>query len=106
MKLIIIIIFYFCTAALVFAQQDTTSMKRRPLETVFKEHQQEFMSIPGVQGFYEGMRESGEPCIVVMVDVLTDDITRTIPDSLEGYPVEIEVTGEIKPLPKSKKPSP
>jgi hypothetical protein len=58
------------------------------------------MSIPGVVGTAQGLCD-GQPCIKVLVIQKTPEIEEKIPETLEGYPVEIEPTGEIKPLPKN-----
>ncbi|MFO7447219.1 MAG: hypothetical protein R6W90_12695 [Ignavibacteriaceae bacterium] len=82
--------------------KDSSDMKRKPIDQVFKENQEKLLAIPGVQGYYQGLLEDGEDCIVIMIDKLTDEIQSKLPDSLEGYPVVIEAGGEIKPLPKQK----
>lgn len=83
--------------------KDTSNMNRRPITEVLKENQDSLLAIPGVQGFYQGELENGHQCIVIMLDSLTEANKKAIPDSLEGYPVKIEVTGKIKPLEKNKK---
>jgi len=55
------------------------------------------MSIPGVVGVYEGA-SGGQTVLRVMVLSKADSTVRRIPKTLEGYPVEIEVTGPIKPM--------
>ncbi len=58
------------------------------------------MSIPGVVGTAQGLCD-GQPCIKVLVIKKTSEIEEKIPETLDGYPVEIESTGEIKALPKN-----
>jgi hypothetical protein len=77
-------------------------MDIKSMDQVFKDKQDFLLSIPGVQGFYQGATEKGEDLIVVMVDKLTAENKKLIPDSLEGYPVRIEEVGKIKPLDKKK----
>jgi len=62
-------------------------------------HAEELMSIPGVVGVYEG-ETGGQPVLRVMVLARADSIVRRVPKTLEGYPVEIEVSGPIKPMSK------
>ena len=62
-------------------------------------HAEELMSIPGVVGVYEG-QTGDQPVLRVMVLARADSILRRVPKTLEGYPVEIEVTGPIKPMKK------
>lgn len=85
--------------------KDSSYMQRKPIDQVFKENQEKLLAIPGVQGFYQGMLEDGNDCIVIMIDKLTEEIQSKLPDSLEGYPVILEAGGEIKPLPEQKRKS-
>jgi hypothetical protein len=55
------------------------------------------MTLSGVVGTAEG-RCDGKPCIKVYVKEKTPDILNQIPSEIEGYPVTIEETGEIRPL--------
>ncbi len=55
------------------------------------------MSLPGVTGTMIGECD-GEPCIKVLVVRKTEDLTQKIPSEFEGYPVELEVAGELRPL--------
>ena len=60
------------------------------------------MSLAGVTGIMIGECD-GTPCIKVLVVRHTDDLAEKIPDEFEGYPVELEVTGEIRPLGRAKR---
>ncbi|MGH8004570.1 MAG: hypothetical protein ACRECJ_07590, partial [Limisphaerales bacterium] len=64
---------------------------------VQEEHTPHLMSLPGVVGTAIG-ESQGKPCIKVYVTQKTAEIEKGVPDSLEGYPVVIEVTGEFKAL--------
>jgi hypothetical protein len=86
--------------------KDSTEMQKKPIEQVLKDNQEKLLSIPGVQGFYQGKSAKGEDRIVIMVDSLSEKNKDKFPDSLEGYPVMIEETGLIKPLNQKEKPSP
>jgi hypothetical protein len=74
------------------------AMPSRSIEEVQRDHTAELMSVPGVVGVYQGATEDGTPCIRVMVKERTSVTEARIPRALEGYRVEIEVTGEIRPL--------
>jgi len=63
-------------------------------EAALDKHQDRLMAIPGVAGVGLGGSED-DPSIVVMVTRGGRDIKDQLPSSLEGYPVRIEVTGEI-----------
>ncbi len=58
------------------------------------------MSIPGVVGTGEGLC-NGNPCIKVFVIEFTQELEQKILNILEGYPVEVEETGEFKALPEN-----
>ncbi|MGD0337369.1 MAG: hypothetical protein ABSB78_01130 [Bacteroidota bacterium] len=70
----------------------------RDINTVKEAHTPELMEIPGVVGVYVGATDDGAPFIGVMVVKKTPELERKIPPKLEGYPVLVEETGEIKPL--------
>ncbi len=75
-------------------------MPSRDINEVMQAHTAEMMALPGVVGIYVGETDEGKPCIKVMVVEKTGELEQKIPKTLEGYPVLIDVTGEIKPLPK------
>jgi len=79
-------------------REETASMTRRPLDQVLATHTPRLMALPGVVGTYEGATRAGAPCIRVMVVKTTPALRDSIPSELEGWPVEIEETGEIRPL--------
>jgi hypothetical protein len=71
----------------------------RDINAVLRSHDRELLAINGVVGVYVGTRDDGKmPCLKVMVVANTAELERAIPKTLEGFPVIIEVTGEIKPL--------
>jgi hypothetical protein len=70
----------------------------RSIDTVKEAHTPDLMKIPGVVGVYVGETDDGIMYIGVMVKKKTPELERQIPATLEGYPVHIEETGEIKPL--------
>ena len=55
------------------------------------------MGIPGVVGVYEG-ETAGKPVLRVMVVAREDSILKKLPRTLEGYDVEIEVGGPVRPM--------
>ena len=71
----------------------------RDINDVLRAHDKELLAIPGVVGVYIGVLGDGKTaCLKVMLARKSPETERAIPGNLEGYPVEIEVTGEIKPL--------
>ena len=73
-------------------------MQPRDIKTVMEAHAGELMAIPGVTGVAIGELEDRTPCILVLVAESTDEIVRGIPDILEGLPVRLLESGEIKPM--------
>jgi hypothetical protein len=53
------------------------------------------MSLRGVVGTAEGSCD-GTPCILVLVDRLTPELRRKIPEQLEGIRVDVRETGAIR----------
>lgn len=66
---------------------------------VLRRHTDSLMAIPGVVGVGEGEKH-GAPTIYVMVERMTDTLRRAVPDSIEGYAVDVHVTGAIKAQPE------
>jgi hypothetical protein len=72
---------------------------QRDIKDVLRDHDAEFMAISGVVGVYTGLGDDGRtPCIRVMLARRSPETMRAVPRVVEGYPVVIEVTGEIRPL--------
>lgn len=76
------------------------SMNGKSIEDVLQRHTKELMSLPGVIGTAQGL-SNNKPCIKVFVIKKTDELKRTVPEKIEGHPVEIEETGEIRAIPPS-----
>jgi len=79
-------------------------MPARPIAEVLAEHTPALMNIPGVVGTYEGRTAAGQPCIKVMVAQDSEALRRAVPRTLDGWPVEIDVTGEIHAMPEGTSP--
>lgn len=84
------------------SRQGENAVTGKAIEEVLKEHTEELMSVPGVVGTASGICE-GRPCIKVYVIRKTTGLEQEIPSILEGYPVLIEETGEIRALPETQK---
>lgn len=68
----------------------------KSIDAVLAAHNDSLMAIPGVVGTAVG-RCKGAPCIRVLVTRTSDELRRRIPRELEGFPVQIDVTGPIVP---------
>ena len=72
-------------------------MNSRPIEDVLKDHTPELMAIDGVVGTAQG-ELNGRPCILVFLANDSEGLRHQIPSQIEGYAVQLQVTGEITPL--------
>ena len=87
----------FLVGNLAIAQNDSP-VPRRDINAVLAAHDKALLAIPGVVGVYVGMLDNGATCLKVMLAEQNREAERKIPPVIEGYPVVIEVTGEIRPL--------
>jgi hypothetical protein len=88
----------FASIAFLFSNAMCQS-NSRDIDAVLRAHDRELLAIKGVVGVYVGLLDDGKtPCLKVMVVAKTAELERAIPKTLEGYPVIIEVTGEVRPL--------
>ena len=76
-------------------QAERVPMPEKTIEAVLEDHTPRLISLPGVVGIGEG-RCAGAPCIKVLVIEKTDDLAARIGDAIDGYPVEIGESGEIR----------
>ena len=86
-----------CGPQQVVRGQEGEAMANKTIGEVLQEHTARLMAIPGVVGTAQGLC-SGEPCIRVFVVEKTKDLLKQIPPEIEGYPVDIEETGEFRKL--------
>jgi hypothetical protein len=79
--------------------QTPSSTPKRDINAVLAAHDRELLAVPGVTGVYIGVLDDQKtPCLKVMLARRTPEADRDIPNQLEGYPVIVELTGEIRPL--------
>ena len=72
-------------------------MQLKTIEQVQQEHTDAWMAVPGVVGTAIGQCK-GKPCILIFTTSSPEHIRRTIPSTVEGYPVVVERMGEIRAL--------
>ncbi len=89
-----------CANKKVDDHQGKNKMAAKTIEDVLREHTKDLMTIHGVVGTAQGLCDD-KPCIKVYVLKKTAELVQKIPDILEGYPVMIEETGEIRALPEN-----
>ena len=78
--------------------QIETAQPMKDINEVIKVYADSLMTIPGVVGLYHGLDDDGKSCLKVMVKEKTPEISKRIPERIEGFPVVIDETGEIKPM--------
>jgi len=67
------------------------------IDTVLRENEERLMAIDGVVGV--GVTGSSDaPALSVMVKELTPEVRANVPRELRGYPVKVEVVGEVSAL--------
>lgn len=69
---------------------------RPPIEEVQERHTPTWMKIPWVVGTGIGLCDE-EPCIRVFLAARSPEAEKAIPEEVEGYPVEVVVTGSFQP---------
>lgn len=75
------------------------SMPQRPIEQVLAEKTTEWMSWEGVVGTATSLLDDGRQCLVVYLAYEDERLRARFPESVEGYPVLVEVSGEIRAMP-------
>ena len=78
--------------------QEETSPMESTIEAAQGQLTDRVMALPGVVGLGIGECE-GVPCIKIFVVQRTPELDREIPSTFEGFPVEMQVTGEIRARP-------
>src|SRR5436309_9550600 len=81
--------------------QNSSSSPKRDISVVLAAHDKKLLAIPDVVGVYVGtLQDRRTLCLKVMLARKTEESARKIPRSIEGYPVVIEISGEIRALGK------
>jgi hypothetical protein len=70
----------------------------RSIDEVMAEHAAAWMQIPGVNTVYRGALDDGTPCIKIGVVKLDQRMKRQFPAQVEGHPIVLIESGEIRPL--------
>lgn len=78
-----------------------SSMTRRPLVEVLNARSPELIAIPGVTAVAESRTRDGRPCVLILVVALTPELRSRLPRDLEGWPVVVEESGEIRAMPET-----
>lgn len=77
-------------------QTTDTTMASPSIEEVLETHTDSLMDIEGVEGVGQALCDE-TPCIRIYASEMTPEIENEIPDTLDGYAIDVEVTGRIGP---------
>ena len=76
----------------------------RPLADVIRDRAAELMALPGVVGVAEGALADGSPCLRVYIERRSPELDARLPRTLEGWPVDVEVSGAFRAMDDSTAP--
>jgi hypothetical protein len=77
----------------------TSAKPTRDINAVLTDHSQDLMSKPGVVGVFVGLLQDNKtPCLKVIVLRQARDVSASIPKTIEGYPVAIDLSDPIRPM--------
>ena len=71
-------------------------MSSPSIDVVLNAHTDSLMAIRGVEGVGQALCDD-VPCIRIFASRQTPELDGQVPDSLQGYAVDVEVTGPIGP---------
>jgi hypothetical protein len=72
---------------------------RRDINAVLAAHDKELLALPDVVGVSVAtLDDRRTPCLRIMLARHNAKTERALPSSIEGYPVLLEITGEIRAL--------
>ncbi len=78
-------------------QRESSPMSNKTIEEVKAEWENQLMAMPGVTGVGISLTKEGQQkCIKVYVNQAASVLVGQIPSEIEGYPVEVEVTGTFR----------
>lgn len=76
-------------------------MPQRAIAAVLEEHSPGLIRTPGVAAVAESRDAQGQPCVLILVVRLTPELRARLPRTLEGWPVVVQESGEIRAMPDS-----
>jgi len=87
-------------ASCAYSQKSRGDVPTKPIEEVLRVHTGSLMAIPGVVGTAQSLCD-GKDCIKIYVVERTPDLEQKLPKVLEGYPVDVEVSGVFRARPRN-----
>jgi hypothetical protein len=98
-RILVLIAAVFIFLAQSACQRPMKATPQRDINTVLNAHSQELMALPSVTGVYVGlMPDEKTPCLKVMLKEKNSATIQKIPKQIEGHPVRVEISGEIRPM--------
>lgn len=82
---------------LVQSATQSSEVEHKTIKTVLAKHSRNLASLPGVAAVAEGECD-GKPCIKIYLSSDSAEVLESIPKSIEGIPISVSVSGEIKAL--------
>ena len=83
-------------------QDDEMSQPNRPIAAVIADHAPRLMALKGITAVGESVLPDGTPCIRVFLLARDPELEKQIPARIEGHPVVVLVSGEIRAMPEGK----
>src|SRR5258706_13427985 len=83
-------------------EDDRVTAPSRPIAAVIADHAPRLMALGGVTAVGESALPDGTPCIRVFLRARDPELQKRIPRNIEGHPVVVVVSGEIRAMPGSK----
>jgi hypothetical protein len=80
------------------SKKSRSEVPNQDIVVVMNDHVDSLMAIPGVTGVAVGELKDRTPCIQVLIIKDTKEIRISIPTAIAGHPVDIIVSGEIRPM--------
>ena len=74
----------------------------RPVAAVLADHAPSLMALGGITAVGESALPDGTPCIRVFLLARDPEVEKRIPSRIEGHPVVVVVSGEIRALPEGR----
>lgn len=68
------------------------------IEEVKKKYTNRLLALPGVISVGIGKDPDGIPVIIVSLEHRQPETQKKLPKTLEGYPLQVEITGTVKAL--------
>ena len=93
----VILLLHFFYDDLVQSAAQSSEVEHKTIKMVLAQHSRNLASLPGIGAVAEGECD-GKPCIKIYLSGDSAEVLESIPESIEGIPVSISLSGDIKEL--------